>query len=85
MTQTDDLTQPLPVEQHYSTPQPGLEPFLHLGKDHQEQIKINQPAIAYIRSLRERELTEEEETAAEETWEFVKKVIDGNRSRKFFS
>ena len=85
MTQTNDLKQPLPVEQHYPTPQPGVEPFFHLGKDRQEQIKINQPAIAYIRSLRERQLTEEEEKAAEESWEFVKKVIDENRSRQFFS
>ena len=85
MTQTNDLRQSLPIEQNYPTPQPGVEPFLHLGKNRQEQIKINQPAIAYIRSLRERQLTEEEEKAADESWEFVKKVIDENRSRKFFS
>ena len=89
MTQTNDLNQtnlnqPQPIL-YSEKPIPGVYPYLHLGKDREEQIKINQKAIAYIRSLREKQLTEEEAKAAEESWEFVKKIIDENRSRKYFS
>ncbi len=85
MTQTNNKEQIKSVEGHYPTPQPGVDPFFHLGKDREEQIKINQAGIDLIRSWRERKLSDEEAKAAEESWEFVKKVIDENRSRKFFS
>lgn len=74
--------------EEYPEPIGELRPEMkHYGRTREEQIKINQEGIEMMRNWREKEskMSEEELKEAEEKWEMVKKIIDDNRSRKFFS
>ncbi|MDJ0599676.1 MAG: hypothetical protein QNJ37_12645 [Crocosphaera sp.] len=74
--------------EEYPEPVGKLPPEMkHYGRTREEQIKINQEGIEMMRKWREKvsKMSEQELKEAEETWEMVKKIIDENRSRKFFS
>ncbi|MDJ0662290.1 MAG: hypothetical protein QNJ42_22795 [Crocosphaera sp.] len=74
--------------EEYPAPMGKLPPEMkHYGRTREEQIRINQEGIEMMRKWREKvsKMSEEELKKADETWEMVKKIIDENRSRKFFS
>lgn len=55
-------------------------PYLkHKGETSEEQLRLNQPAIALLKKWLEEEITESEKIARERQWEMFKETIDSFR------
>ncbi|EGJ30133.1 MULTISPECIES: hypothetical protein [Moorena] len=55
-------------------------PYLrHRGKTVEEQIKLNQPALAWLRKRLEEEITQEEAKIRQEDLDKFKQIIDSFR------
>lgn len=55
-------------------------PYLkHRGRTVEEQIKLNQPALEWLKQCLEEETTSAEEEARAEHWENFKKIVDSFR------
>ncbi|AOY82195.1 hypothetical protein BJP36_22100 [Moorena producens JHB] len=57
--------------------QSHFAPYLkHRGKTVEEQIKLNQPALAWLRKRLEEEITQEEAKIRQEDLEKFKQIVD---------
>jgi len=55
-------------------------PYLkHKGETPEEQLRLNQPALALLKKWLEEEITESETIARERQWEMFKETIDSFR------
>ncbi|MGK7873579.1 MAG: hypothetical protein AB4426_09795 [Xenococcaceae cyanobacterium] len=67
-----DTTQ-TPIQSHFA-------PYLkHRGRTPEEQLRLNQPAMEWLKKQMEEELTEEEAREAEEFFERFKEIVDSFR------
>jgi|GEM_PF-1473114 len=63
-------------QEHISIFAPYLK---HRGYTVEEQIKLNQPAMEWLKQRFEEEITEEEAKKRQEDWERLKEIIDSFR------
>jgi uncharacterized protein with von Willebrand factor type A (vWA) domain len=60
--------------------QSQFAPYLkHYGRTHDDQIKLNQPALEWLKKRFEEEITEEEAQIRQEDWERFKQIVDSFR------
>ena len=58
----------------------NFAPYLkHRGHTVEEQIKLNQPAMEWLKKRLEEEITEEEEKTRTEHWKNFQKIVDSFR------